>query len=174
MKATSARRKQIVIALLVLALAGGVIRLLAPEPSSLRDLGTLLLVLWLPIVGNVVGYFFGKLPRRATPPAFAPEQPFNPHLLVALTPLAASAVQVPVPGSAAPFTLVLGSDGFSARCGQPDEWADTPLANGDFPCEVEFAAPVLALPRFPQAMPFVLAAGTGAVARGRVLKVLRE
>lgn len=174
MKANSARRKQIVIALLVLALAGAAIRLLAPAPSTLRDLGTLLLVLWLPIIGNVVGYFFGKLPRRATPPAFAPEQPFNPHLLVALTPLAAAAVQASAAGSAAPFTLVLGSEGFSARCAQPEAWTDPALADGDFPCAVEFAAPALALPRFPQATPFVLAAGTGAVARGRVLKVLRE
>ena len=77
-------------------------------------------------------------------------------------------------GSAAPFTLVLGSEGFSARCAQPEAWTDAALADGDFPCAVEFAAPALALPRFPQTTPFVLAAGTGAVARGRVLKVLRE
>lgn len=172
MKATSARRKLIVIVLLALALVGAAIRLLAPQPSTLRDLGTLLLVLWVPIIGNVVGYLFGKL-RRPAPPAFAPEKPFDPHLLVALTPLAGPPVQAQAPGGAAPFTLVLGSEGFSARCAQREEHPDVALQDGEVPAEVEFAAPALALARFPQTVRFVLAAGTGAVARGRVLKVLR-
>jgi len=42
--------------MLVLAAAGGVIREMAPNPSVLRDIGTLMLVLWLPAVGNLVCY----------------------------------------------------------------------------------------------------------------------
>jgi hypothetical protein len=174
MKATSARRKLIVIVLLVLALAGAVVRLLAPDPSVLRDLGTLLLVLWLPVIGSVVGYFFGKLPRRSAPPAFAPELPFNPHLLVTLAPLPNRELQAPVAGTAALFTLILGSEGFTARCAQAPAPGGAPPIEGHFPYAVEFAAPALALPRFSEAEPFVLAAGASAVARGRVLKVLRR
>lgn len=173
MKTTSARRKLIAAVLVGLALAGGAIRLLAPEPSTLRDLGTLLLVLWLPIIGNVIGYLRGRLPQRTTPPAFAPGQPFNAHLLVALTPLSAAGLQAPAADAAAPFTLVLGSQGFSARCAQASDGGQAPAAEGDLAFEVEFAVPALALPRFAEAAPFVLAAGTSAVARGRVLKVLR-
>lgn len=157
----------------MLALAGAVVRLLAPAPSALRDLGTLLLVLWLPVIGHVVGYLFGKLPRRRAPPPFAPEQAFNPHLRVMLTPLAQPGRRPPAAGSMAPFTLILGSEGFSARCAQAPDEGEPPAAPDDVPWEVEFAVPALALPRFPEEAQFVLAAGTGAVARGRVLKVLR-
>ena len=44
----------IVFVLLILALAGAAIRQWADNPSITRDIGTLLLVLWLPIIGNVV------------------------------------------------------------------------------------------------------------------------
>ena len=54
--ATAARRKLIVIALLLLAVAGGAIRAWAPNPSTLRDIGSLLLVLWVPVIGNVIAY----------------------------------------------------------------------------------------------------------------------
>ena len=54
MKATSSRRKLIVIVLLALALVGAGMRQWAPNPSLMRDVGTLLLVLWLPVIGNVI------------------------------------------------------------------------------------------------------------------------
>jgi hypothetical protein len=47
-EATPQRRKAVVIVLLALAVVGGAIRHWASNPSTLRDLGSLLLVLWVP------------------------------------------------------------------------------------------------------------------------------
>ena len=79
--ATPARRRLAMIALLVLAASGGVVRWVAPNPSTLRDLGTLLLVLWLPAVGNLIAYFIKRIPRSAPPATeFAPGAAFAPQL----------------------------------------------------------------------------------------------
>lgn len=165
------RRQTIVLVLLVFAVAGGAIRLAAPDPSALRDFGTLLLVLWLPVVGNVVGYVMRKLPRRAPEPLFPPG-PFQAQLRVELTPLpgpGGAPLRLPAPGAVC--TLVLGSDGFTARC------APQALAVGSQDLsalyELAFARPALALPRLPAGTAFVLAQGTRAVARGEVRSVLR-
>ena len=63
MKATSSRRKLIVIVLLALALVGAGMRYWAPNPSVTRDIGTLLLVLWLPVIGNVVAFVINRVTR---------------------------------------------------------------------------------------------------------------
>ena len=63
MKATSSRRKLIVIVLLALALVGAGMRHWAPNPSVMRDMGTLLLVLWLPVIGNVVAFVINRVTR---------------------------------------------------------------------------------------------------------------
>ena len=64
---TSAGRRLAMAVLLLLAIAGAVIRATAPDPSTLRDIGTLLLVLWMPAVGNLVAYLVRKIPRRRWP-----------------------------------------------------------------------------------------------------------
>src|SRR5215204_4109927 len=95
--ATPARRRLAMIALLLLAASGGVVRWLAPNPSTLRDVGTLLLVLWLPAVGNLIAYFIKKIPRSAPPATdFVPGAAFAPQLSVQL-----EAVELPGPPRAA-------------------------------------------------------------------------
>ena len=47
---TSSRREIITAVLLLLALGGGLVRWLAPQPSLARDIGSLLLVLWQELV----------------------------------------------------------------------------------------------------------------------------
>lgn len=161
------RRKLIVVLLVVFAGLGGALRMAAPEPSTLRDVGTLLLVLWLPVVGNVVGFLMRKLPRRAQEPPFAPGQAFSPHVQVELTglPTPSGALRA-LPAAGAICTVVLGSRGFTARhgagSGEPGIAGVTAL---------EFARPELARPNLPEGATFVLALGTEAVARGRVLAV---
>ena len=56
MKATSHRRQLIVATLLALAIVGAGMRWWAGNPSLARDIGTLLLALWLPAVGNIVAF----------------------------------------------------------------------------------------------------------------------
>ena len=77
MKATSPRRQLAMCVLLGLALVGAGIRHWADNPSTLRDVGTLMLVLWLPAVGNLVGFVIREFPgwnqrframRRPPPP----------------------------------------------------------------------------------------------------------
>lgn len=58
---TSSRRQIVMVVLLVLAVIGAAIRYWAPNPSAARDVGTLLLVLWLPAVGNLVAFAIGKM-----------------------------------------------------------------------------------------------------------------
>ena len=83
---TSSRRQIITAVLLLLALGGGLVRWLAPQPSLARDIGSLLLVLWLPIIGNIIAWLVGRARApKAAPPGFAPGSPFIPTARVTLT-----------------------------------------------------------------------------------------
>jgi hypothetical protein len=169
MKATPSRRQLIVFILLGLALLGGGMRLWAPNPSLAHDIGTLLLVLWLPVIGNVVAflirYFGWRLKRQTT---FAPGTPFTAHLRIRMAPVdpPADAVRGLAPDDRA-CALVIGTEGFTARLA-------VPLARGlssatDDAVEVQFLRPALALPRFPVATDFRLVAQGRVVGVGRVL-----
>lgn len=170
-KATSSQRKLIVIVLLVLAVLGAVVRTSADNPSLARDIGNLLLVLWVPVIGNVVA-FFGRRIKWRNPWGFSSDKAFSGQLLVELTPLPAHLL----PGAAAaqddPTTcaLVLGTEGFTARLPRPvDDW----LAGGTAQAlQIEFLRPALALPRFPAAARFRVVAGHRLVGEGRVLEIL--
>ena len=61
---TSSRRQIVMATLLGLAIVGGAIRYWAPNPSTARDIGTLLLVMWLPAVGNLVAFVVRQLHKR--------------------------------------------------------------------------------------------------------------
>jgi hypothetical protein len=81
----------------------------------------LLLVLWLPAVGNLIAYFVKRLPRSAPPATdFAPDAAFAPQLQVQL-----EAVELPVAqraaldGSEHRCTLLVGRHGFTARLERP-------------------------------------------------------
>lgn len=169
MKATSSRRQIIVFVLLILALAGAAIRQWADKPSITRDIGTLLLVLWLPIIGNVVAYVITRVQgarraRRAM--GFAPDAAFIAHLRVEVQPLAPAPVLSPVERNC---TLVIGQEGFTARSTAPlKQW----LAAGNAgPVELQLLRPGLALPRLSAGASFSILVGQLAAASGRVLEV---
>src|SRR3954470_9888820 len=126
---TSHRRRLVMAVLLVLAASGGIIRHQAPNPSTLRDIGTLLLVMWLPAVGNFVGFLMRKIPKGKPPPThFDPALPFTPQLRVQLE-------AVPLPegfiASLDPVddrgTLLTGRHGFTVRLDRPvAQWLQAP------------------------------------------------
>ena len=167
--ATPARRRIAMAVLLVLAAAGAVIRELAPNPSVLRDIGTLMLVLWLPAVGNLVGYLKGKLPRRAPPPTHFPEgAAFSPHLEVRLERLALPPGFVQsVPDDMLAVVLV-GRRGFSVRFAQPlRAWLE---GVGDTTAMLELLRPASARGQLVAGTAFRLLAGETVVAKGSVVR----
>lgn len=168
LQATPAHRKLIVVVLLLLAVAGGVIRLLAPNPSTLRDLGSLMLVLWVPVIGNVVGFFVRKIKlQRASP--FSKRGPFAGELLVELTPIA-PAPPMPAALSSENCALVIGGEGFSVRLSQPlAGWLD---AGVPVQLEAQFLRPEKALHRFAQDTAFRVISQQRLVGQGRVLQIL--
>ena len=170
MKATSPRRRLIVFVLLALALVGGLVRYWAPNPSLARNIGTLLLVLWLPVLGHVVAFLVNRLRhrmRRVT--AFAADAPFVPHLWAQLEPARAAAGQFPA--AVQTCTLVVGTEGFTARLAQPLAIVHAPGQVETV--EVQFLRPALALPRFPAATDFQVMAQGQVVGTGHVLTVAR-
>lgn len=167
MKVTSHRRQLIVVVLLVLAVAGAALRAWAPQPSLARDVGTLLLVLWLPIVGNIIAFVIARVSQRRRRHAFAPERPFTPHLLAELN---AEPGQVRLKADDRRCTLVLGNEGFTARLAGPlGTWLTGPQPH---PFEIELLRPDLALARFTPGAAFEVYAAPGLVGRGRVLEML--
>jgi uncharacterized membrane protein len=61
---TSSRRQIVMATLLGLAIVGAAVRYFAPNPSVTRDIGTLLMVMWLPAVGNLVAFAVRQLHKR--------------------------------------------------------------------------------------------------------------
>jgi hypothetical protein len=158
------------IALLTLAASGGVIRWLAPNPSTLRDIGTLLLVLWLPAVGNLIAYFVKRMPR-SVPPAtdFAPDAAFAPQLQVQLEAVELPAAQrAALDGSERRCTLLVGRHGFTARLEQP--LAESVVHHEGGMTRLQLLHPAVALRRLTPGTEFHVLAGTIAVAKGRVLQ----
>lgn len=153
------------IVLLSLATAGAVIRTLAPNPSTLRDIGTLLLVLWLPAVGNLVAWFIKRIPRKAPPATdFARDAAFAPQLRVRLekTELAA-----PMSPDASAFVVLVGRRGFVGRLGAP--LGRVLAVPGEQEAMLELLHPAGALPQLGVGTEFHLLVGTQAVAKGRVV-----
>lgn len=154
--------------MLALAMSGLVIRYFAPDPSMLRDFGTLLMVMWLPAVGNFAAYLIGKIPRP--PPRvveFTRGAAFEPHLQVRL-----EATQLP-PGTVASFhatddrcTIVLGKQGFLGRLDGPVVQAL--LRPGESVAQLELLHPHVALAQLPPGTQFHLLFETKPVAKGRV------
>jgi hypothetical protein len=163
--ATPARRRLVVILLLVFALVGGAIRLWAPSPSTLRDMGSLLLVLWVPVIGNVIAFLVQRIKLRRTP--F--DLPFDPELLVELRPLAPPP-RLAQPLSGATCALVVGTEGFTVRLSQP--LAGWLQAGRTIQVQAQFLKPAMALALFAPDTPFRVVAQQQLVGQGRVLQVL--
>ncbi len=163
-EATPQRRKLVVIVLLLLAVVGGAIRYWAPDPSSWRDMGSLLLVLWVPVIGNVVGFVIRKI-RIGRSGGFPAGRPFHGHLRIEVTPLAGQSA--PLPGNVC--ALVVGTEGFSVRLSQP---LAALRGASMLTADAEFLHPALALPRFGTDSTFRVLAQNRLVGQGRVLGLL--
>jgi len=169
--ATPSRRRLAMVALLLLAVAGLIIRNLAPNPSTLRDIGSLLLVLWLPAVGNLIAYLIRKVPRRAPHATdFLADAAFTPHLQVRVEAVDAAAPTLAALDHQGSRCIVLvGRQGFTARLSQPV--AQALAAAGPQTLALQLLHPGVALPRLAAGTAFHLLVGTTAVAKGRVEKL---
>ena len=171
MKYVTSSRRQVVMALLLsLAVIGGVIRYVAPPSSVSHDMGTLLLVLWVPAIGNVVAFVVQRAQvarHQSGPAAFGEGTQFTAQVVVALEPYddALQRAQAMAPGERL-CTVIVGSDGFTARA--PRSLLLELGDGGEVP--LEFMRPALALPKLAPGTRIVLAAGTTAVAEGQVLR----
>lgn len=165
------RGRQLAMAvMLALAVAGAVIRSRAPNPSIWRDIGTLLLVMWLPAVGNLIGFLARKLPKAAPPPTqFAPGSPFTSQALARFQ-------AVPLPDGFLdtmdrhdPRAVVIsGRHGYTVRLDRPvADWLASP---DPAPVPLEFLLPKVALRALAPGMAIHLLVGKTAVARGVVLE----
>jgi len=163
---TSSRRRLAMAVLLLLAASGGVIRKFAPDPSVLRDIGTLLLVLWLPAIGNLIAFFIGKIPRKAPPRTeFEAGEAFTPQLQAEI-----EAVELPkeLALEERKCTILVGRQGFTARLAEPLRQA---LATaGKQTLALELLHPAVALPKLPEGTAFHLLAGPTGIATGRVVR----
>lgn len=156
--------------MLALALLGGVVRWLAPQPSLARDLGTLLLVLWLPIVGNIIGWLIqrAKTPKQG-PPGLAFGPTFEPSARIELTLLPAATPRQSRPIRAGYFlgALAVDSQAFTVRLAVPADAEPRP----EVPCtlEVQFLRPELALAVLTPHTRFALLSGRTLLGTGHVL-----
>jgi hypothetical protein len=177
MTTIQSRRKLIVIILLCVAVGGALLRHFAPAPSTARDVGTLLMLLWIPIVGNIIGWLIGRLRKPAVPAVVSlfddAAHAFTPQLSVEFTlrPPQLPSEDKPVVAGEHRCALVVDNEGFSAR------WFVAPgtsFRRGDAQTlPVEFLTPALALPKFQPGTIFRMMVDDGSfVGDGRVLDLL--
>lgn len=147
-------------------------RWLAPEPSLMRDLGTLFLVLWLPIIGNIIAWVVARarMPKVVAPgfsdAAFVP----SAHVEITLLPAAVPAESRPVRAGLFPCMVVLGNEAFSARLQVPS--GSEPVPEVARTLQLQFLRPDLALPRLRLAGEFTLLSGRKLLGQGRLLDKL--
>lgn len=175
MTTIQARRKLIVVLLLCVAVSGAVLRHLGAPGTTLRDVGTLLMLLWIPVIGNVIAWLIGQLRRKPATdaaPAAAVDvlQTFRPQLEVELTlrPAAVPAEDLPIAEGEHHCAFVIGNEGFSGKWRVPEGgsfYRGTPQR-----LEVEFLAPALALPKFAPGVVFRMLVGESFIGDGRVLR----
>lgn len=168
------RRRVIVAILLCVAVGGAVVRHYATPGTTLRDIATLLMVLWVPIIGNVIAWLIGKLPRRtpkqAAPAGFDVLPMFTPHLSVELTFRRPTVPSQDVPLGPGEYrgALVLDNEGFSVRWRVPHGASiarGTPVA-----LDIEFLSPAVAQPKFAQGTAFRVLVDDAFVADGLALQ----
>lgn len=175
MTTIQARRRLIVILLLAVAAVAALVRHFATPGSSVHDVSTVVMLLWLPVVGSIVGWAYGKLRRPpsaapAGPPGFAPGQAFVAHAQVelALRPAPVPAEDVPVPPGEHASVLVVGNQGFMVRW----QVSGQSLRRGETrTLDLQFLNPHTALPLLPAGTAFRLMVGEAFIGDGRMLRV---
>lgn len=189
MTTRQSRRKLIVVVLLIIAVSGAVIRHFVAPPSTLRDIGTLMLLLWIPVIGNVVAWFFGKVrlarqaAKAARSPALAQTQPAPPTAPVATGAFAADAIveftlrpasipaeDVPIAEGEHQCAFVVGNEGFSARWRVPE--GKSFYRGTAQTLEAQFLSPSLALPKFASGTAFRMLVGDAFIGDGKVREML--
>lgn len=171
-----ARRQLIVILLLCVALGGAALRHLSAPGTTARDIGTLLMLLWIPVIGNVIAWLIGRVKRKpavAAPVAtFTEAAPFRPQLQVELTlrPPSVPAEDIAIAEGEHHCAFVLGNEGFSGKWQVPEGGSFRRGTAQVLP--VEFLTPALALPKFQPGTVFRMLVGESFVGDGRVLQVL--
>lgn len=181
------RRRLIVVLLLGVAVAGALVRQFSAPGSTRHDIGTVMMLLWLPVIGQVVAWVFRQLRQwrsasaaakagagaaPAVPPSFDDAAPFAPQLWVELTlrPARLPSENFALAEGLHSCALVVGPQGFSAR------WRVAPgevMQRGTpHALQVEFLRPALALPCFTPDTAFRMLVGEAFVGDGRVLRAL--
>jgi hypothetical protein len=168
----SSRRFLIAVALLVTGVAGALLRGFSSPQSTPYYLGTLLMVMWIPIVGNIISFLARRLRPKAAPESPLLSMPFVSQMVVRLDLHAELSPQSPKreqDGKIHCF-LILGTEGFSVRVSPLDAHA----ANEDQAVEVQFLVPELALTKFSVGSTFKLMQGVSVFGTGQVLSFPRN
>ena len=177
-----ARRRLIVVILLCVALGGAVLRHLSAPGSTQRDVGTLLMLLWIPIIGNIIAWLVNRMraaralkkaaaDMAAAPARPLPDTPFEPHAWVELTlrPAGVPAEDLPIAEGLHHCALVIGNEGFSVRWQVGPGQSFRRGTRQTLP--VEFMAPDAALPRLKPGLEFRLLVGEAFIGDGQVLRL---
>lgn len=166
------RRRLIVVLLLCTAAIAAVVRHQAEPGSTVHDVSTVLMLLWLPVIGSIVGWGYGKLLRKPppAPEGFAPDQAFQPQALVEFTlrPAQIPADDIPVKAGEHRCVLVVGNQGFQMRWQMPP--GEIFRRGATRQTAVEFLTPHKALPQLPQGTPFRMMVGDAFIGDGRMLR----
>lgn len=127
-------------------------------------MGNLLLVLWVPAIGNVIAFLVHRIKlRRAA--GFQIDHPLSAHLRIELVPLVrATGLQGDT------CALVVGTEGFTVRLSRP--LADWLTGDQAITVEAQFLRPEMARPVFHAATEFRVVAQNRLVGQGRVLQVI--
>jgi hypothetical protein len=141
-----------------------VVRHFSPIDSTAYGLGTLFMVLWLPIVGNIIHFLVQRIPMASAPKAFAVGTPFRPHALVEMT-LRSGDQSAQFGAGELRCLFVIGTEGFSARV----EVEKKPVPDEPTTAQVEFLAPAVALAQLAANGSFSLVQGSAVVGQGRIL-----
>jgi hypothetical protein len=170
MKVISSRRFVVAVALVIAALAGAVLRSFSAPQSTPYYLGTLFMVMWIPIVGNIIIFFAKKRrPVVPLPLTFSSSMPFVSHVVVEITFNLAQELELPKREEDGNLQclFVTGAEGFSARLSLQE-----PLTPGEaLGAEAQFLSPAVALPKFPVGSTFQLIQGRSGIGTGHVLSL---
>ncbi|MGH8617069.1 MAG: hypothetical protein ACREUW_05215 [Burkholderiales bacterium] len=168
------RRQRAYVFFALLAVAGTVLRWLAPRDSELALFGAMLLVLWIPVTSYAIFYLVKKRPFFGTGSrGRAKDEGFRAELLADVTFAWPSRNdgRHPVPGREYPCIFALGAEGFSACFVVPAGAPNAPDAAQRV--QVEFLVPATALPRFPPGTRFKVLEGAHYRGEGRVVDLVR-